>query len=515
MLRSSIYTASVLALSAAAFAQKQELRSFQRVTGPVKNAGVYHLATGTWSRGPAASLTGTAGADIVYNCTTNQGYFGALDPGQVWTATGRLPSTTSPNTNWNSSALPPGSAPGSAQGCQDSYTIDGFQFAYCSDSVGPTTQVTIAFFQTTPAPVCFTATPGAAQGGPFAITNLPGRGTLAFNCWIVTFDLAAQTLSFPMQADGNGAYGANTDDAFAWTFTFPTITSAAALTGPILAGGPANANNVGHPGVGWKNGIGVTDENAGYDGTRFDNGTHPGNVPFPANGAVGLPTPAGESGSDAIADDGMRIEGGTITPGCYFFGGPIAIAPPATAPTGGGPYSNFHMELYAKVACAPPPPGTDYCAGDGVDPNVTTPCPCTNFGAVGNGCASSFNAAGAHITATGTHDATTDLVVLHGTGMNATGNCIFLKGGVEDPAAFVFGDGITCAGGSQIRMRTKPLTAGAADFPTPGDPSVSVRGGTLPGSGLLGIYGAYYRNAAAAFCPPATFNITNSYKILW
>jgi hypothetical protein len=50
MLRSSIYVAGVLAIAATAVAQKQTLRSFQRVTVPIKDAGVYHVATGTWTR---------------------------------------------------------------------------------------------------------------------------------------------------------------------------------------------------------------------------------------------------------------------------------------------------------------------------------------------------------------------------------------------------------------------------------------------------------------------------------
>src|SRR5262249_48884933 len=31
--------------------------------------------------------------------------------------------------------------------------------------------------------------------------------------------------------------------------------------------------------------------------------------------------------------------------------------------------------------------GGPFCFGDGLDPNVTTPCPCANFGAAGHGCA--------------------------------------------------------------------------------------------------------------------------------
>ena len=35
------------------------------------------------------------------------------------------------------------------------------------------------------------------------------------------------------------------------------------------------------------------------------------------------------------------------------------------------------------------------------------------------------------------------------------------------------------------------------------------------GSGVTRIYTGFYRNAAAAFCPPATFNGSNGIRIVW
>ncbi len=79
----------------------------------------------------------------------------------------------------------------------------------------------------------------------------------------------------------------------------------------------------------------------------------------------------------------------------------------------------------------------------------------------------------------------------------------------------MFGDGVRCVDGNLIRMRTKQNAGGASEFPEAGEPLVSVRGQTPPGSGLTGYYQVYYRNASAAFCPPATFNVTNGYRITW
>jgi hypothetical protein len=163
------------------------------------------------------------------------------------------------------------------------------------------------------------------------------------------------------------------------------------------------------------------------------------------------------------------------------------------------------------------PPGLEYCAGDGLDPQVTFACPCSNFGGPGRGCASSFNSNGAHITATG--EVALDDVVLQGDGMNATGFCIFIGGNVDDPAGVQFGDGVACfngPGSTLVRLRSVALTAGSSAFPVPPETvTLSQRSGTFPGSGALRSYGVYYRNAAAAFCPPNTFNVSNGYRIVW
>ncbi|MBK7876409.1 MAG: hypothetical protein IPJ77_11750 [Planctomycetes bacterium] len=156
--------------------------------------------------------------------------------------------------------------------------------------------------------------------------------------------------------------------------------------------------------------------------------------------------------------------------------------------------------------------GTPFCAGDNLDPNVTTDCPCANFGTAGNGCANSVNAAGANLAVSGM--ANPDSAVLLGTGMPATVSCIYLQG--DALTDVVFGDGVRCAGGTLLRLRTKANVGGASSFPDSTDTvSLSVRGGVVPGSGTVRYYQTYYRNSAALFCPPATFNTTNGIVITW
>ncbi|MFO1010241.1 MAG: hypothetical protein U1F29_09300 [Planctomycetota bacterium] len=164
------------------------------------------------------------------------------------------------------------------------------------------------------------------------------------------------------------------------------------------------------------------------------------------------------------------------------------------------------------VTGTPPAPGSEFCAGDGQDPNVTTPCPCGNFGASGHGCANSVVAAGAELETTGA--IANDTVVLHGSGMPATVNCIYLQG--DALADAVFGDGVRCTGGTLLRLRTKANVGGASQFPDSTDTvTLSVRGGVTIGSGAIRYYQTYYRNSAPLFCPPDTFNVTSGQRIVW
>ncbi|MBK7876743.1 MAG: hypothetical protein IPJ77_13530, partial [Planctomycetes bacterium] len=235
--------------------ERHVLPSFARVESAVKHGGTYHLATGTWTRGPTASSFAGGTSDIVYNCTSASGYFtrNSTAPSSVtMTASGRLPSTTSPESVWNPFFFPAGRQPGSARGCADAYTIDGFQIAYCAAGPGPTTAMTIAFYSEWTS-VCASAPIGPPQGGPFALTGLPGNGSgvSSYTCWTVNVDLAGSGASFTLLADGDGVYSANTDDAFGWSFSFPSATSTASAAWALIAGSPVDASGPLHPGHGW------------------------------------------------------------------------------------------------------------------------------------------------------------------------------------------------------------------------------------------------------------------------
>jgi hypothetical protein len=154
--------------------------------------------------------------------------------------------------------------------------------------------------------------------------------------------------------------------------------------------------------------------------------------------------------------------------------------------------------------------GTPYCLGDGSG----TACPCGNNSPVGAmvGCLSSLGIGG-KLGATGTASIATDTLTLLGSQM-PNGPVLYFQGTTQTNGGLgtVFGDGLRCASGTIIRMKTTANVAGASQFPAAGDPSVSVRGlVTMPG---IRTYQAWYRNAAD-FCTPATFNLTNGVQLNW
>lgn len=156
--------------------------------------------------------------------------------------------------------------------------------------------------------------------------------------------------------------------------------------------------------------------------------------------------------------------------------------------------------------------GTTICAGDG---SLSTACPCMNYGAAARGCANSVATNGAFLTASGTTNP--DTLVLAASGMPSIASVasIYIQGDALASSGIVFGDGLRCVDGALIRLGSKPTPGGTSQYPEAGNLPVSVRGGVTPGLGDTRYYQAYYRNAAAAFCPPATFNVTNGVKVVW
>jgi hypothetical protein len=168
--------------------------------------------------------------------------------------------------------------------------------------------------------------------------------------------------------------------------------------------------------------------------------------------------------------------------------------------------SGNHALIVLDLSTAP---GTQFCLGDGSG----NACPCGNSGSAGNGCANSIVAGGAHLRASGTCSIGNDTLVLQGSGMPNSSALYFqgttqLSGGLGS----LFGDGLRCAGGSVIRLKTVTNANNASLYPVAGDPSVSVRGMiSSPGTRT---YQVWYRNAAS-FCTASTFNLSNGVQLSW
>jgi hypothetical protein len=181
----------------------------------------------------------------------------------------------------------------------------------------------------------------------------------------------------------------------------------------------------------------------------------------------------------------------------------------ATTRSGFGPCGDELDALDTIRVPSPPEPGAEYCFGDGLDPVVTALCPCTNFGGPGRGCANSNPLLmGAHLSATGTTFPNTVLFTCDGI---PNGNLsTFLRGTANTAAGFVFGDGVRCLSGTLIRFGSQ------ISGPAGGNPANTVSSGTTGFMvGTTRYYALQYRNPTPLFCPPATFNVSNGYRITW
>lgn len=246
------------ALSTGAFAQQSTQAA--KIEGPVKDAGVYHVATGTWSRG--TNQTANFGPLTLFNNDANTGFFGLYTGGQIWFGTGRVPSTT-----------------GHPNATSDSYTVDGWSVAYCTSNAGGSF-IGGCFMYANLGSCVLPGAPDSALG----IGGLPGSGTPGTaSCWLVTVDLAGTSFAITgCPGDGDGVFDGSPDlDTFGAGFLFTNTASGGA--GPFLNGDP---NNFPYG-----------------DGTYYQN---------PGSTGSGL----------GIADQFWLIDTtGALANGCYWFGG--------------------------------------------------------------------------------------------------------------------------------------------------------------------------------------------------
>ncbi len=242
MFRTSMFMGGALLFCSAASAQTTT-QAMQSCPAPVYD-GVYHYATGTFTKAKAEQLGNTQNAGtggVVYHNTCPSGYYYNIADGATVIDEGQILSTGS-------------------GGSQDSYNITSFDVGYCTsaDDVaigGPGTRIIVSIIENYDP--CADLASSEAPLVTFDLTGLPGSDPSGFSCHIVTIDLTGS--EFCILGDADGTYGGDpTLDNFGFTYTFPDAAGASA--GPFISGDAACAV-----------GDGTVWQNPGADGTGTGN----------------------------------------------------------------------------------------------------------------------------------------------------------------------------------------------------------------------------------------------------
>ena len=475
--------ASVALLGASASAQSDFRSRLRPITSPLRHAGVYHVATGTWTRN--GSLANLTGPDTIYNntCTTG-GYFALNVTGEKFQHRSRVPTTAANGAPTQPSVFYGPPRRDQSPGCTTSYLVNGFQIGYCSSRPSGQGPFDDLFEFANAYASC-----GAADMTPtagFNITGLPG-GTVGGtqNCWIVDIDLGAASTSFVLAADQDGTWtGPSSAEQFGYSqgITTAAITSLDA-TGPIIAGNFT-----------WTGGavVGGLSPCTGTDGTIWDS-----------------PVNLAEQGTGMTSNDFFRVTGPTpsVPRGCYAFGGTTL-------------HADFYLKLYCNAGCPSPGPGITFC-----EPGIAgvLPCPYVNPPAgPGRGCNNSNVTGGATLTDTGTASLAADTVVFTTTDERPNPISVVWGGTADIPSGLPFSAGIRCFGGAIRRLYTKVAVAGSITAPSGPDPSVSARSAAL-GSPIIAGQTRYYQvsyRERFILCPGCgtygtSANTSAGRKIIW
>src|SRR5262249_39412101 len=84
------WVACAFALASNSFAQQSLHQRLVPITAPIRRAGVYHVATGTWTRN--ASLANVTGPDTIYNNKCAAAYYSPMANTESFQHRSRIPS---------------------------------------------------------------------------------------------------------------------------------------------------------------------------------------------------------------------------------------------------------------------------------------------------------------------------------------------------------------------------------------------------------------------------------------
>ena len=483
-------------------AAQQEMRGrLLPITAPIRHAGVFHVATGTWTRG--ASLANVTGPDTIYNNSCSPVYFVGMISNDEFQHRSRLPSLSGPSTDSRFYAGPNSAHESDEEpGCRTEYVVNGYQFSYCSSHVGPWDRRDRFASSWIPSAGSSCGLNNLVSQYTIVITGLPGgTATGGQQCWVIDVDLDPSGTGggIALSADGDGSYtGPGTAEQFGWGFG-PVLTPivVADFTGPVVAG---NFTWTGGPYSG------VLSPCTGTDGTIWD-------PEYPSNGS--------ESGTGMLSNNFFRstYQGPPGGPNCYFFGGV--------------PHADFYLRLFADAGC-PPDSSQPFCF-----PSMAgvRSCPCGNPPSAQKlGCDSFVGPStpsgngGAKLATSGTaHASASTTLVFHVTkAHNPTSNSnlhVFWRGTSFLVSGVKSGFGVSCVGGSLARIYqgTGRGTGGlgstnAVDFPNAAQTTDAWTASGMPSPGTTLLYFDSFRDAQGpANCSTANdrFNVSHAAAVTW
>ncbi|MEM9379838.1 MAG: hypothetical protein AAGB93_07785 [Planctomycetota bacterium] len=480
MLRSSLLAASAIVLVTSVSAQSTSTpRSLQarRLPGPVRDAGIYHVPTGTWTR--TGGAVDNIGPDVIYSNTAAIGYWST--DGLNGPATGPNPTIEPGSTVFDEGGIP-GPTNGDVTGVTlDRFTANGFRIGYCDINVAPSSSGwRIEFYEE------YTHCTDPTALTPIASITATGLPTSSTECWAVTIDLTGGS-EFCIGADGAmGTWQDNlADDQFGWSIKYAGAPGNGAEAGFLLAGAPDYTDPFYVP----------------FDVARDGTGTYYG----PPSLCPDIPFVTGTfpSNSGFYSQDGYWLAAATnpFNTDCYFFGGYRNLNGCAGFPQ--RPFGSFYMELMADLAvpCGGGEIGSEYCQSN---PNSTT--------------------ATTDITVTGSTSVATDDVTLTASSMptNAFGYFITsqTQGFVANPAG---SEGNLCLAGNlgrfvapiqvknsgpqgEISISTLAGEWSTGAIPTPVGPYAAVAGTTTN-------FQAWHRDVNGSGVPSSNFS--NADAVTW
>lgn len=149
-------------------------------------------------------------------------------------------------------------------------------------------------------------------------------------------------------------------------------------------------------------------------------------------------------------------------------------------------------------------------SGVSVCPTAGSACPCST-GPIDGGCLNSTGNSG-NLAGVGATQVSADTLTLHASNLPTHASCLLVQAAATG-AQVHFGDGVRCVSGSVLRLGALTASQGNATWPAPGGVPISVRGG-VPSTGGTRYYYAYYRDVMR-WCTSATFNLTDTQRIVW